>query len=329
MAEKKTFKAIQVQVDRSLKLEEKEIPKIDDNQILIKVEASSINLVDLVIVKGRHPMCPKAPHTAGLEGAGTAVEVGKNHASRIKAGDKVVLKVPYGAWAEYCVAPGDGVFPMHPDNNFEEAASHFINAATLVLMLREVQREGHKAVIHSAGASAVGKMLIRLFKEHGIITINLVRRDEAKYELFQLGADHVLNTKDSDFDSKLKEVIEKVKPTKAFDAIGGEFAAKLVKAMPPKSIITVYGGLGGQPEVTVSIWDLFGGKTLNGFIGTLPYAELSFKEKEELADYVQKRLKTTLKSDIVKTFSLEKSAEAVACSVESGSAGRVLIKPWN
>ena len=328
MAEEKTFKTIQVQPDRSFKVEEKEMPKAGDNDVLVKVQSAAVNLADVVFAKGKNPFSSPPPCSAGYEGAGIIAEVGKNHSSRLKVGDRVSFQGLFGSWGQYILVPGDGVFLMHPDNTFDEAAAHFTNPATVVLQLREVLREGHKTVIHSAGASHLGKMMIRLFKEHGIKIINLVRRDDVKDELYKLGADYVLNIKDSDFDEKLKEVIEKEKPTKAYDAICGDFTAKLVKAMPPKSIISVYGLLSGKVEMTVTIWDLFGGKTLNTFAVTTPYAEMSFEEKVEFADYIQKRLKTSLKSDIVKILPLEKTGEAVEHSEEFASKGKVVIHPW-
>ena len=333
MAEKKTYKAVQVQDDYSLKVAELEIPQISDDEILVKVEAASINPTDVYFVSGKYPIKTPTPHGAGFEGSGTAVEVGKNHATRIKAGDKVCFcGGPVGlagTWAQYHKLPGETVFPMHPDNSFEEAAAHFINPVTLVLMLKEVQREGHKAVIHSAGASALGKMMIKLFKEHGIKTINLVRRDDVKEELSKLGADYVLNIKDSDFEKQLEEVIKKEQPTKFYDAIAGDFTVKILRMMPPKSIISVYGILSGKQEITVTVLDLFGNKTLNSFVIYNDYATLSFEEKVKLAEYIQERLKTTLKSDVAKTFPLEKVNEAIAHSVEFASKGKTLIKPWD
>ena len=328
MAEKKTFRTIQVQPDYSLKVEEKEIPKAGDNDVLIKVESAAVNLADVAFAKGKHPFCPPAPYSSGYEGAGIIAEVGKNHSSRLKVGDRVTFHGTFGSWAQYIVLPGDCVFVLHSDITFDEAAAHFTNPATLVCQLREVQKEGHKVVLHSAGASHLGKMMIGLFKEHGIKTISLVRRDDVKDLLYKLGADYVLNIKDSDFDEKLKEVIEKEKPTKAYDAICGDFTQKLVKAMPPKSIISVYGCLSGKPEITVTIWDLFGGKTLNSFAVTMP-EQMNFEEKSELAGFIQKRLKTSLRGEVIKTFPLEKTAEAMAYSEEFASKGKVVIHPWD
>lgn len=330
MAEKKTFKGVQVQLDFSLKVAELEIPKITDSDILIKVEAAAINPMDVYFAEGvLKNAVSLLPHVGGYEGSGTAVEVGKDHSSRIKVGDRICFSGKWGAWGQYIAVPGDKVFHLHPENSFEEGASHFVNPVTLALMLRQVQKEGHKAVIHSAGASSLGKMMIRYFKEHGIKTINLVRRDDVKEELIRLGADYVLNIKDSDFEQQIEEIAKKENATKFFDAIGGDFTVKVLRKMPPKSVVSVYGLLSKQTDITVSLWDLFAGRTLNWFSVHDNYYSLSFDERVELADYIQKRLKTTFKSDIAKTFPLERATEAIAHSQEFASSGKSLFKPWD
>ena len=329
MTEKKTFKFVQVEKDRSLKVVETELPQIKDDEILIKVEAASIHPADILFIKGEHSRKLPPPHPVEFEGAGTAVEVGKNHSSRIKVGDRVSFFGAPRSWGQYAVVPGEIVVSLLPNVTFEEAAELFANPATIVMMLKEAQKEGHKAVIHSAGAAALGKMMIRLFKEHGIKTINLVRRDDAKEELTKLGADYVLNMKDSHFDNQLEEVIKKEQTTKFYDAIAGDFTVKILRKMPPKSIISVYGLLSLQPDITVSIWDLFGGKTLNSFVMKAHYNELSPEEKTKIINYIQERLKTTLKSDVIKTFPLEKVDEAIAYSQETASRGKTLFKPWD
>ena len=329
MAERKTFKSVEVQEDRSLKVVDVEIPQIKDDDILIRVEAAPINPSDIHFVKGHHIVKRPAPHAAGFEGSGTVVEVGKNHSSRIKVGDRVSFCGALGTWAQYAAVPGRIVFPVLPDITFEEAATLFSNPASVMMMLREVQREGHKAVIHSAGASALGKMMIRLFKENGIKTINLVRRDDVKEELNKLEADYVLNMKDNDFDKQLEEVIKKEQPTKFYDAIAGDLTVKVLKMMPPKSIISVYGLLSGEVDIKLTVWDLFAGKTLNFFMVYTDFNPLSLEEKTKLINYIQERLKTTFKTDIVKSFPLEKVDEAISFSQEFASKGKTLIKPWD
>ena len=330
MAEKKTFRAVRFLADKAVKVEEVEFPKVTDDDVLIKVEAASVNPLDVAMATGMYPAAPQPPYTLGYEGSGRVVEVGKKHAHRFKAGDRVVFLRggSHGSWAEYTLIPGTQVFPMHPDNTFEEAASSFVNPLTVAIMLKLFQQEGHKAVVQSAANSAVGRMLIRLFKENGIKTINLVRRDDVKEELLRIGADYVLNTKDNDFEQKLEEIAKKESATKFYDAIGGEFTVKVMRKLPLGSIVTIYGMLAEDQRLPLTTYDLFSGKQINAYIVTPHYESLSFEEKEKLVAFIQERIKTTFHSKIVKTVSLDKFAEGIEHSNKYASEGKALLKPW-
>lgn len=328
MEGKKTYKALQVQPDFTLKIEEVEFPQLTDDQVLVKMAAAPINPSDVGRSKGRYGVTFPPPYGVGFEGAGTVAQVGKKHEGRLKVGDRVsvVNDGKYGTWAEYTVTTGDKVFPIHPDNSFEEACSHFVNPATVLLMLKEVQKEGHKAVVQSAAASSLGKMFIRVFKENGIKTINLVRRDDVKEELLSLGADYVLNTTDPDFEAKLGEIAKKEHATKFYDAICGEFTVKVLRKLPFGSVVNVYGGLSGDINLPITLTDLFGGKTISGFMLQAHHGKLTLEEKIKLAEQIQSSLKTTLKSNVAQAFSLEEVEKAIEHSFRFGSTGKTILK---
>ena len=328
MEGKTTYKAVQVQPDFTLKVVEIEFPQLTDDQVLVKMAAAPINPSDVGKSKGRYGVTSPPPYGVGIEGAGIIAKVGKNHEGRLKVGDRVTVLSDgnLGTWAEYTVTPGYKVYPIHPDNSFEEAASHFVNPATVFMMLKEVQKEGHKAVVQSAAASSLGKMLIRVFKENGIKTINLVRRDDVKEELLSLGADYVLNTTDADFETKLEEIAKKEQATKFYDAVCGEFTVKVLRKLPFGSVVNVYGGLSGDINVPITLMDLFGGKTISGFMLQAHYGKLSLEEKMKLAGHIQSSLKTTLKSNVAKSFSIDEIEKAIEHSLKNGSTGKTILK---
>jgi len=96
-------------------------------------------------------------------------------------------------------------------------------------------RGGHKAAIHTAGSSALGRMLIRYFKAKNITLINIVRKQEFVEELEKEGADYVLNSQAADFEERSKEIVQKENATLALDAIGGDFTNNILKAQPAGS----------------------------------------------------------------------------------------------
>lgn len=82
----------------------------------------------------------------------------------------------------------------------------FVNPLTALAMLEKTQAGGHKAIVHTAAASSLGRMLNRLFNSEGIPIINIVRREEQVELLKKEGAKHILNSETPNFEADLKKL---------------------------------------------------------------------------------------------------------------------------
>jgi len=232
----------------------------------------------------------------------------------------------FGTWAEYALINSEDAIRVPAENTLEEAASSWVNPATAVLMIKdEVIKGGHKAVIHSAGASALGKMLIKELKEAGVKSINLVRREEYIQELKNLGADYVLNIKDKDFEEKLKKIANDESATICFEAVAGELTGKILNAMPPGSHLVMYGLL-ETGNIQISVMALLAKKVLRPFWLGWSLRGKNPEEKQELGDKIQKKLKTTLKTEVAKVYGFEEVKEALEYYGKNASKGKVLLK---
>lgn len=115
---------------------------------------------------------------------------------------------------------------------------------TVALMHKKTLDRKVKAVISNPAASALGRMLLRYFRYHGIPVINIVRRQEQMDMLKQEdNAEYVLNTEDPNFETDLKNLSEKLHATISFDAVGGPVCGRIIKCMPNGSTAYVYGNL--------------------------------------------------------------------------------------
>jgi len=301
------------------------LPKLTDNQVLIKVEFAPIHPSDIFLLQGYYKIPGHPVKPCGYEGSGTIVAVGNNLKVSHKIGDKVFLLGP-GTYSQYVVRNSEEVQIVPEDLSLEEAASHFMNPATVYYM--GTLAEGHKAAIHTVGASAVGRMLIRYFKYKGIKLINIVRKEEQIEELKAAGADYVLNSQAEDFEQKLKELAEQESATIAFDAINGEFTGKVLRAQPVKSIIYVYGSMAGFSANGVGTMELFQGKVVAGFLIFNYLEELKQKgESGQFFENVHALLKKVLYSKVQKTFKAEELDEAIAYSAANSSKGKIMLRP--
>lgn len=253
----------------ALKVVDKPKPVPGPGQVLVKMAASPCNPSDLLFLTGKYGVKKPYPAVPGWEGAGTVVESGGGamglwlKGKRVACGGQADLD---GTWAEYYVADARACVPLHDNVSFEQGATLLINPLTAVGMLEEVKKGKHQAIIQNAALSQVGRLLHSLAKSKGIPIINIVRRQEQVDTVRQEGGEWVLNSSESGFEDRLKELAHQLKATIVFDAVGGEMTGTLLNSMPESSIAFVYGALAGRACGGVSPLSLiFQNKVVRGF----------------------------------------------------------------
>ena len=122
---------------------------------------------------------------------------------------------------------------MLPDGaSAAEGAALLVNPLTALAMLETLRQEGHRALVHTAAASNLGQMLIKICQLDGIDLVNIVRSQVQVDMLKAMGARYVVNSTAVDFPSELAEAIAATGATVAFDAVGGgRLAHQILRAM--------------------------------------------------------------------------------------------------
>ncbi len=125
-------------------------------------------------------------------------------------------------YSQYRAVDARACLVLPPDGaSARDGASSFVNPLTALGMTETMRREGHSALVHTAAASNLGQMLVKLCQKDGIPLVNIVRKPEQEELLKSLGAEHVLNSTSPTFDADLVTALTATKATLAFDATGG------------------------------------------------------------------------------------------------------------
>jgi NADPH:quinone reductase-like Zn-dependent oxidoreductase len=177
-------------------------PEPAAGQVLIKVHACSVNVIDSKIRKGEAKMYvrTKPPKILGADLSGEIAQLGPA-ASRFKVGDKVYAKLPgdEGAYAEYVTLPED-IVALRPSNlSATEAAAVPAGATTALQALRDVAglKAGQQVLINGA-SGGVGLFAVQIARQLGAV-VTAVCGEAGAALVKELGAAEVIDYKKTDF----------------------------------------------------------------------------------------------------------------------------------
>jgi len=345
-----------------------------DKDFIIKMIASPINPSDLgslgmvarfgrdAVVAGESPSTVSAPlpeasaglfagktHLAvGSEGSGVVVAAGASPEAQALIG-KTVAGTWGGCYAQYAKATTDsGMFAVIPDGTGVEGASLFVNPLTVVGFVHTMREEGHKAIVHTAAASNVGRMLVKHCKEEGIQLVNIVRKEEGVAVLKALGAEFVVCSSAPTFKEDLLAAVLATGATIAFDATGGgTLAMDILNAFnqslrqlypdtcvgwygpPQKHAVYRYGALDKSnseflPSVGVGNW------TWGGWLMPFHYAKYPAEHRSAGIAKAVAGMTTTFATTFGSRLSLEdlaESPEKYKASLVSQTDEKFLVMP--
>jgi NADPH:quinone reductase len=296
-----------------LSLHEVPVPTPGANEVLVRVEASPINPSDLGLLTASADMTtatvagtPERPVVTatiaeaalgglsarldkslpvGNEGAGTVVAAGSSPAAQALIGKKVAI-AGGAMYSQYRALDASACLVLPEGATARDGASSFVNPMTALGMTETMRREGHSGLVHTAAASNLGQMLVKLCQQDGIPLVNIVRKPVQEELLRSLGATYVLNSASPSFAADLVEALKATSATLAFDATGGgTLASQILDSMEKAASATageysrygstvhkqvyIYGGLDTSPTVLTRSYGMawgVGGWLLTPFI---------------------------------------------------------------
>lgn len=223
-----------------------------DDEVRLQVLAFPVNPSDLMFFTGEYGIKPELPACPGAECVAVVNSVGEG-VNHLKPGD-LVVHLERGNWSEFLLAKASNVVSIPKEMDLLQAAMLKINPATAHLLLTDVvELKRGDWLVQNAANSAAGKHLVRLARDKGIRTVNIVRREEVMAELYALGADACIL--DGPGLATRARTAAKGPIRLAIDAVGGTAAKRLGYVVEEGGTVCNYGTLSGT-EVIASSSDL-------------------------------------------------------------------------
>lgn len=342
------------------------------DEIVVRIEATPINPSDLGLLFGAADMSEakvsgsaeksvvtaKVPEAAmramaarfdesmpvGNEAGGVVVKAGSSPDAQKLLG-KTVGIIGGAMYAQYRTVKAKEALLLPDGTTSAEAASCFVNPLTALGMTETMRREGHTALVHTAAASNLGQMLVKICLADGIGLVNIVRSEAQADILRKIGAKHVVNSTSPTFFDDLTSALVETGATIAFDAIGGgKLPGQILSCMEvaigkrnPASYnrygssvlkqVYLYGMLDPKPTEIARNFGMtwaIGGWLLFNFLGKISPADAG-----KLRARVAAEIKTTFASHYTKVISLSEalSLDNIAIYNKRATGEKFLIDP--
>jgi NADPH2:quinone reductase len=237
-------------------------------QVLLKIEAASLNFPDLLIVQNKYQMKPELPFVPGSEYAGTIEAVGEG-VTHLKVGQAVACLSGTGGFGTHTLAPAKLCMPLPPGFPAVDAAAFIMTYATShhALVDRAALKAGETVLVLGA-AGGVGTAAIQIAKAMGAKVIAAASTDEKCALCKTLGADATINYSTDNLRDALKTLTEGKGPDVIYDPVGGEFAEPAFRSIAWRGRYLVVGFAGGPiPALPLNLPLLKGASLVGVFWG--------------------------------------------------------------
>ncbi|MBU5614986.1 NAD(P)H-quinone oxidoreductase [Geomonas azotofigens] len=312
-----------------LKVGEVDKPAPKENEVLIKVHATSINRPDLVQREGKYPPPPGDSEILGLEVAGVIESLGSG-VTGWKVGDRVVSLVGGGGYAEYAVAYANHLMPIPETVSFEEAAcicESYITAFLNVFMIGGLE-DGQTAILHGGGGG-VNTAAIQLCKALVPNAKLIVTASPEKLErVKELGADLVINFRETpDFSEAVKEFTNKKGVDVILDHVGAKYLAPNMNSLGYKGRLVVIGVISGiKAELNLALMMVKRQQIIGSVLRSRPVSEKGEIAAEFVRRAMPKFADRTIVPIIEKVFPIDQVVEAHRMMEEDKHFGKIVLK---
>lgn len=247
-------------------------PEPGAGEVLIEIQAASLNFPDLLIVQNKYQMKPPLPFVPGSEYAGVVRSVGEG-VSHLQVGQSVACLSGTGGFGTHTLAPAALCMPLPPGFPAVDAAAFImIYATSYHALMDRAQLKAGETVLVLGAAGGVGTAAIQLAKAAGARVIAAASSDDKCALCKALGADDTINysvhTPQSTLRDEIKRLTDGKGPDVIYDPVGGDFAEQAFRSIAWRGRYLVVGFASGPiPSLPLNLSLLKGASIVGVFWG--------------------------------------------------------------
>ncbi len=322
------MKAIQIQQTGGpevLKLAELPIPEPGPGQVLIRVEATGVNFIEIYFRKGVYKS--SLPFVPGSEAAGPVEELGPG-VTGFAAGDSVASVSVLGSYAEYALVPAASLVKVPAGLTMEQAAAAMLQGMTAHYLVHSTfpLKAGETALVHAA-AGGVGLLLTQMAKRIGARVIATVSTEEKAELAREAGAADVILYTRKEFEPEVKRLTGGKGVDVVYDSVGRTTFEGSLNCLRPRGLLALFGASSGP----VPPFDLIQLSTKGSLFVTRPTLWHYIGSRAELdwraGDVLGSAAKGELKLRTEHLYPLSDAAQAQRDLEARKTTGKILLEP--
>jgi NADPH2:quinone reductase len=311
------------------RIEDAPDPSIGERDVLIDVKAIGLNFPDTLMLQGKYQTRPDRPFVPGRDASGRVLAVGSK-VTRATKGDRVIVQVATGAFAEKVAAPEARCFRMPDGMDFVTGAGMvtIYNTAYVAVVIRGQVKPGETVLVTGA-SGGVGLAAVQLAKAKGARVLAGVTSKEKGQVALASGADALIDLSASDLHENLRRQVfaltENFGVDAVFDPVGGDVFDAALRALGYAGRMVIIGFASGRiPEVKGHYILL-----KNIAVVGAPL-DIHFKMQPDVmdaavADLFRMYEKGEIKPEIMATYPLENIHEAMDVIVGRQVRGKIVL----
>ena len=304
-------------------------PKIEKNDILLKVSAVGVNFADIMQHQGTYPLQLPLPYTPGMETIGIVEDIGSN-VENVRIGERIAAVSMAGGYAEYVLIKPEQIIRVPDEISDRQALALAIQGLTAYLLLNYAAkiRPGESVLVHAA-AGGVGNLLVQIAKlMNAGDVLGTAGTVQKRNRIKSWGVDYAIDYNNPNWDKDVLEITNGEGVDIILDPVGGSATVQNLSCLAVEGRFVNYGWLSGDypsltPEQCQNL--LFKNQSVSGFAVNVVMErnpDLIEAAFQQLFNWVlQGKLKPVLSAD----FLLEDAAKAHQAILDRKTMGKVIL----
>ena len=310
----------------TLVVEELASPRPGAGEVVVSVEAASVNFPDVLIIQNKYQFKPPLPFSPGSELAGTVKEVGAG-VSAVKPGDRVMAFTTYGAFAEEVKTEASRLVPIPHGMDYLSAAAFLLTYGTSDHALRDRGAlRARETLLVLGAAGGVGLAAVEIGKALGARVIACASSEEKLAVCREHGADAAIDYVREDLRERIKALTDGQGPDVVYDAVGGPYTEPAFRSIAWRGRLLVVGFAAGDiPKLPLNLPLLKGASVVGVFWG-----DFARREPGRFAQSIQQLGRWygegKLRPHVSCTLPLEQAAQALNLMAARQVKGKIVLQ---